>query len=111
DAAKAAASKPVVRKTITIVNNMGVAFSAINMCPSTATSYDHQVSNSNLQQGESVTTTIDFTGVSLVWDMQIVDEGSNYIEFKGIDFTNCPATGGTITLNLDGTNGTAKLSW
>ncbi|MEG1878264.1 MAG: hypothetical protein RR211_01410, partial [Pseudoflavonifractor sp.] len=108
DAAKAEASKPSkAQKTITIINDTGETFSLIQMAPSSSSYYDHPVSNSNLKQGESVTVTIDFTGKSLVWDMQILYPNKNSVTFTGIDFTSCPATG-TITLNSDGT---AKLGW
>lgn len=62
-----------------------------------------------LDDGETIIVNYVLDTDSLVWDFKIVDYNYDYIEFYGVDFSDCDMNGATLVLEYDGYEGTATL--
>ena len=95
----------------TIINNTGVDIYYLYSSVESTNNWEEDILESYgvLENGESVVVTYTLDADSLVWDFKIVDFYDNYIDFYGIDFSDCDMSGATLKLDYDGNEGTATL--
>lgn len=98
----------LVTVPIILVNQTGADLSAVYITAQRMNVWGN--SHGTIANGASAPYTISFSAVTLKWSIK-VEDGTGSTEFRGIDFTNCPTNGGTITLTIQNGQGVAQCSW
>lgn len=93
----------VIRVPVTIINGTDVEFSELYASGVSVQNWGKNILDDGVTfgPGEGIRATFSVDANNLQWDFKAVDNYGYYLEFNGLDLSNCDSSGITITLRYN----------
>lgn len=100
-----------IQVPVTIINGTDVEFAKLYASSTTLDDWGSNLINGgSFPPGYEIKATFGVDANNLLWDFKAVDLYGDYLEFDGLDLSDCDVSGVTITLSYDRQTHTGRIS-